>query len=630
MKHARRLIVSLIAVFAGLTAVAIEAPNKVLGAPDGSLLAGWVKSASGDKMEGVTVSARLEGHTITTSVFTDEQGRFYFPEMTSGKYQIWAQADTFETAREEIDLSTVRHQNFVLKPLKDFERQLTGDQLLASFPTASADDVRLKRVFRNNCTSCHQPNYILQNRFDAEGWTAIMNLMGHVTTGGLYFGEDSAGEPLIEYHKSELANYLARLRGPGPTTMKFQVRPRPKGEAARVVIAEYAVPLDREESTEVDYPTNDGSDWSLGTPSSLNGSHGIHDAQADLDGNIWFTYNAASRDTTVGKIDVRTGEIKKFKVPNPKGIASNSHGITRDREGNLWFNVNPRTGERSSLGKIDPRTEKIEVFDPPKGMSEIGGNVVDVDGKGKVWVTTTMGALRFDPELKQFTDFKSPTLFNSDGSASPYGLAADGQGNAWWAEMSIDIVGHSNVETGKSSEIKLPPVPNQMDLVKPEERKMYGMAGSEFHSAVPWAQGPRRLSADKNGNFVWVCDWWGGNLAKIDIDTLKVTVFPLPNPDTQQPYSAAVDKNHNVWTNLMNADAVMKFDPKTSRWTEYALPTLGTESRHIAVLDNTDGSLQVIVPYWRARKVARMTFRSTEQLQALQKRADQQEQAVAK
>ena len=102
---------------------------------------------------------------------------------------------------------------------------------------------------------------------------------------------------------------------------------------------------------------------------------------------------------------------------------------------------------------------------------------------------------------------------------------------------------------------------------------------------------------------MWVCDWWGGNLAKIDIDTLKVTIFPLPNPDTQQPYSAAVDKNHNVWTNLMNADAVMKFDPKTSRWTEYALPTLGTESRHIAVLDNTDGSLQVIVPYWRARRL---------------------------
>ncbi len=628
MKNACRL-AGLIVLFAGLAALTMERPETVLGAAKGSLLAGSVKSASGEKMEGVTVSARSEGQAITTSVFTDAQGRFYFPEMAPGKYQVWAQADTFETARGEIDLSTVRHQNFVLQPLKDFERQLTGDQLLASLPAASADDRRLSRVFRNNCTSCHQPNYILQNRFDAEGWTAIMNLMGRETTGGVYLGDDTPAEPLIEYHKPELANYLARLRGPGPTAMKLQVRPRPKGEAARVVVTEYAVPLDSEDTTGLDYPTNDGSDWSLGTPSFLNGSRGVHDAQADLDGNIWFTYNAASRDTTLGKIDVRTGEVKRFKVANAKGLASNSHGIVRDQDGNLWFNVNPRNGQRSSLGKIDPKTEKIEVFDPPKGMIEIGGNVVDVDGKGKIWVTTTGGALRFDPGLKQFTDFKSPTVFNADGPASPYGLAADGQGNAWWAEMSIDIVGHSNVETGTSAEIKLPPVPNQMELVKPEERQVYAMGGSEFHSAVPWAQGPRRLSADKSENIVWVCDWWGGNMARIDIDTLKVAIFPLPNPDTQQPYSAAVDKHHNVWTNLMNADAVMKFDPSTSRWTEYSLPTLGAESRHISVLDKTDGSLEVIVPYWRARKVARMTFRSAEQLQALRKQADQQEQALA-
>src|SRR5208283_1744455 len=123
-------------------------------------------------------------------VFTDEQGNFYFPELASGKYRIWAQADTYDTARGEIDLAGVRHQNFVLSPLKDFERQLTGDQLLASLPTETADDRRMKRIFRNNCTGCHPPNYILQNRFDADGWIAIMNLMERVNTGGAYFGEE--------------------------------------------------------------------------------------------------------------------------------------------------------------------------------------------------------------------------------------------------------------------------------------------------------------------------------------------------------------------------------------------------------------------------------------------------------
>src|SRR6267378_4177802 len=126
-------------------------------APNGALLTGTVKSASGEKMGGVTVSAKMDGQTITTSVFTD-----------AGKYQVWAQADTFETARAAVELAATRHQDFSMKPMQDFERQLTGDQLLASLPEDTLEDRRLKRVFRNNCTSCHQPNYILQNRFDAD------------------------------------------------------------------------------------------------------------------------------------------------------------------------------------------------------------------------------------------------------------------------------------------------------------------------------------------------------------------------------------------------------------------------------------------------------------------------------
>jgi len=53
-------------------------------APNGALLTGTVKSASGEKMGGVTVSAKMEGQTITTSVFTDEEGNYYFPRWTPG------------------------------------------------------------------------------------------------------------------------------------------------------------------------------------------------------------------------------------------------------------------------------------------------------------------------------------------------------------------------------------------------------------------------------------------------------------------------------------------------------------------------------------------------------------------
>src|SRR6266702_1782577 len=90
---------------------------------------------------------------------------------------------------------------------------------------------------------------------------------------------------------------------------------RPTGEAARAVFTEYEVPIAPDEKSGTEYITNDGSDWSLGTPSSLSGAHGIHDAQADLNGNIWFSYNVSNHDISLGRVDAKTGALKTFKVP---------------------------------------------------------------------------------------------------------------------------------------------------------------------------------------------------------------------------------------------------------------------------------------------------------------------------
>ena len=61
-----------------------------------SALWGTALSPSGEPMEGVAVSARAEGRTTTTSVYTDEQGQYFFPSLAppfeAGTYQVWAQA----------------------------------------------------------------------------------------------------------------------------------------------------------------------------------------------------------------------------------------------------------------------------------------------------------------------------------------------------------------------------------------------------------------------------------------------------------------------------------------------------------------------------------------------------------
>ena len=45
------------------------------------ILSGSIKSSAGEAMGGVMVSAKPQGGTITTTVLTDEAGRYYFPPL---------------------------------------------------------------------------------------------------------------------------------------------------------------------------------------------------------------------------------------------------------------------------------------------------------------------------------------------------------------------------------------------------------------------------------------------------------------------------------------------------------------------------------------------------------------------
>ncbi len=71
------------------------------------ILSGSIKSSAGEAMGGVMVSAKPQGGTITTTVLTDEAGRYYFPPLAAGKYRVWAQTLSFETGKGEIDLGAV-------------------------------------------------------------------------------------------------------------------------------------------------------------------------------------------------------------------------------------------------------------------------------------------------------------------------------------------------------------------------------------------------------------------------------------------------------------------------------------------------------------------------------------------
>ncbi|HMH17271.1 MAG TPA: carboxypeptidase regulatory-like domain-containing protein [Burkholderiales bacterium] len=583
------------------------------------LLSGSIRASSGEPMGGVTVSAKPQGGTITTSVFTDESGNYTFTPLPAGKYRVWAQALGYRVAKSEVDLSANRRQNFSLSHLTDPEqafKQLPGNLMLAALPGENEHDKRMKRMVRNDCTGCHTASFPLQHRFDEAGWSAVIELMKNANVYGAYVGKDRKPAGLLDFHQKELAAYLARARGPGKSAMNVKPEPRPSGEAARVVFREYDLPLDPDVGLPANFIQNDGTDWTLGTPSVMIPGWGVHDSWLDTAGNLWFTCNIPNKRTTLGRIDTRTGEVKLFMMPGANGRAAQAHGMTRDPNGIIWFNVN--TG-RGSLGRLDPKTENISVYVPPEGMSPTGGaTTVDYDGKGRIWVSSPDGALRFDPDTEKFTEYKSVTYKTANGTGTTYGAAADRDGNGYWAEMTLDIIGVGDGATGKSSEIKLAPVKEEMDRVTPEARKFYETYNQpDFNVPLPWAQGPRRMGTDKNADVLWVGNSWGANLARVDTRTRETTYVPLPG--AQQPYHVAVDSQHRAWTNLWGADRVARYDPTSATWTTFDLPTRGAEPRYIS-LNERDGQMQVVLPYFRARKVAVMTVRSEAEMRELKER----------
>jgi virginiamycin B lyase len=74
----------------------------------------------------------------------------------------------------------------------------------------------------------------------------------------------------------------------------------------------------------------------------------------------------------LGRVDVKTGQIKEFRCPTPQ---SGPHGLTADRDGNIWFTAN----SKGYIGKLD-RTGDVKVQLPRRSPAHAA-----VRSKGVLW-----------------------------------------------------------------------------------------------------------------------------------------------------------------------------------------------------------------------------------------------------
>src|SRR2546423_9662157 len=134
------------------------------GAAGAQSLSGKVTSSEEGAMEGVLVSAKREGSTITITVVSDAQGRYSFPakRLAPGRYALRVRAVGYELDSPEVVTVTNKPSdlNLSLKRAADLAAQLSNGEMMTGMPGTDPQKGLLL-----NCGGCPPPQRLGQARY---------------------------------------------------------------------------------------------------------------------------------------------------------------------------------------------------------------------------------------------------------------------------------------------------------------------------------------------------------------------------------------------------------------------------------------------------------------------------------
>src|SRR4029077_4432464 len=140
-------------------------------------LSGQVTSAEEGPMEGVVVSAKKDGSTISISVVTNAAGHFVFPvaRLEPGHYALKARAAGYELdgeSKADVASGQETKAQINLKKVKNLPAHLTNAEWLISMP--GTDE---QKRFLLNCTTCHTLERIMRSTHDADEFMQVFQRM---------------------------------------------------------------------------------------------------------------------------------------------------------------------------------------------------------------------------------------------------------------------------------------------------------------------------------------------------------------------------------------------------------------------------------------------------------------------
>jgi streptogramin lyase len=487
-------------------------------------LVGQVTSGEEGPMEGVLVSARKAGSTVTVTVVSDQQGRYRFPRarLETGQYSLTIRAVGYELDGPGAAVVTAQAPaaaDLRLRKTQRLASQLTNAEWIASVPGTEPQKRSLL-----NCMGCHTLERIVRSQHDAAEFLPVLTRMaGYANQSTPLRPQRRLAERQMEQRGEERrqaqrqqAEFLSTINLSSAPVWAFPLTtlPRPKGRATHVIITEYELPR----------PTIEP-----------------HDVIVDADGMAWYSNFG---EQTLGKLDPRTAKVTEYPVPELKpGFPTGMLSLRSDKDGNLWLGMM----YQGAIAKFDRKTEKLQVLRLPPDLNRDNSQMnmtsplyAGVDGK--VWTQNNGFAAVHRVDLASGTFETFEPFRGSPRAHNIYDVIADSQNNAYFTDFANEHIGRIDAKT-RSITLYRTPTP---------------------------ASAPRRGMMDSQDR-LWFGEYRGNRIAMFDTRTERFQEWVAPTP-WSAPYDVAVDGNGEAWTGSMVTDRALRLDPRTGQFTEYLLP----------------------------------------------------------
>ena len=248
------------------------------------------------------------------------------------------------------------------------------------------------------------------------------------------------------------------------------------------------------------------------------------------DGNIWWVGQWSD---ILGRLDPRTGKMEEFRLP----AGAKPHSVTIGTNGFAWY-----TGNRNAtIGRFDPATGTITEFLMPNKAAR-DPHTAEFDAAGMLWFSLQASNMigRLDPASGDIKLVPSPR-----SGSRPYGVKIAKDGTIWVACNGANCLLRVDPETMEVNEITLP----------------------EEGTTV------RRLDIDADGTIWWVNSGLG-RLGRYDPQTGEIKEWASPSGRESHPYAIAVFDGA-VWYNEsgVRPDMLVRFEQKTETFQSWPIPS---------------------------------------------------------